>query len=142
MFRELGIPHDDDWQSGGSVSWIDQRLRAWTKEECQERVKLWQDSASRFEKSISRLSPYAQYHVAAISIMSATRLRLDRELLLLVGQAEELGIPWTALAEALVTSPQNAHKVYGRRLMDIRGAVAKGWSLQSAIENFYPRRGG
>ncbi|MEU8333373.1 hypothetical protein [Micromonospora sp. NPDC048839] len=139
MFRELGLPSDDDWATRGPI-WIDSALRDWFKRLAQERVQQWDEEPSAYEKSILRLNPELRLHLAVISLMSATRLRLDRELLLLTGQAEELGATWTALAEAHATTPQNAHKVFAKRLMGVRGSVANGWDVEQAVDEFYRRK--
>lgn len=103
-------------------------------------LETWEDNPTRDEKSILRLDPDLHLHLAVMSVMALTRSRLDQELLVLAGQAEELGVTWTAVGEALTTSPQNAHKVFSKRLMAVRDLVAAGFTVQEAVERSYYRR--
>ncbi|MET8352696.1 hypothetical protein [Micromonospora sp. NPDC005206] len=138
MFRELVLPGDDDWSKSGS-HWMDDALREWFKSLVTESPE-WTRAEEARPDGATQLDRDRLLVLRIIEHMGAARLRLDQELLLLVGQAEELGVTWTAVADALATSPQNAHKVFAKRLMHVRNRVAMGWDVEQALEDFYRRR--
>jgi hypothetical protein len=104
------------------------------KREAEDQLDWWRTERRAMLASTLRLSSNAQSYASALSLVSYARRRIDREQLLLVGQAEELGITWAAPAEVLATTPQNAHKDFSRRLMQIRSRVAEGWTVEEAID--------
>ncbi|MFG1660656.1 hypothetical protein ACGFIY_29375 [Micromonospora chersina] len=138
MFRELGLPSDDDWSKRGSY-WMDAILREWFKRFATGTAE-WARAEEEGSDDKTQLDRDRLLLRLVIEHMAVARLRLDQELLLLVGQAEELGVTWTAVADALATSPQNAHKVFAKRLMHVRNRVAMGWDIERALEDFYRRR--
>ncbi|MFI7430681.1 hypothetical protein ACIBPB_27165 [Micromonospora sp. NPDC049836] len=138
MFRELGLPSDEDWAT------LPYHKRDKALRECLKGLAA--DALQQMENLISLDAPLSQAQrdhalfIQVIEEMAAARLRLDEELLLVVGQAEEMGLTWTVLAAALGTSTQNAHKVFAKRLMGVRNRVASGWKVEEVLEEFYRRR--
>lgn len=128
------MPADGDWQDRAPTE-IDRRLRSLAKQEAGPRLLRWEERGWVLHKSIARLGPDARYHLSATAVLADARQRMGRELLLLVGQAEEIGATWTAIAQALATSPQNAHKAYARRLMTARTWAAEGMPVESILDN-------
>ena len=138
MFRELGLPSDEDWATLPH----DERHKA--LRECLKGLAA--DALRRLDRLFQRDTPrpQAEYDHAlffqVIEEMAEARVRLDEELLLLVGQAEEMGLTWKVIAAALGTSTQNAHKVYAKRLMGVRNNVASGWAAEDALEDVFSHR--